>query len=203
MDKLKEVFKNHVVVLKEFDGVSVLKWKEPGTNRCAIKYILSGSFIYISGDLGEAIFHLNWDTTDLKVCKDISANYFNSKLVAFCGNKYDFDEEKAIKELDEEIEEVKEILEEYKNDEEFEECIVFKNQIELLEKMKTIIKKEVSNRDVWEYISHEFCDKYSKYDPDCCEWLPNIGRTVSSKVKLYLLGLQMAYDQLNSEEVKI
>ena len=108
--KIKESwFTDHVADYKKInDRISILDWGNPGTVVYRVRYVFDGNRLYISGDLGEAVFRLTWKGNP-KSFKDINIHYFHEKLSAYGAPKYDFDSELAIKEL-------KETIEDYKND---------------------------------------------------------------------------------------
>lgn len=49
-------FKNHKAYLSEFGDIKVLEWREPDTIMMYVRYVFDGSCMYVSGDLGEAVF---------------------------------------------------------------------------------------------------------------------------------------------------
>jgi hypothetical protein len=63
------------------------------------------------------------------------------------------------------------------------------------------IKGDVISCEGWKYYltEYRYYNDYSEVDPDCDEWIFDIGKTIPSRIKLYLIGLQMAWEQLNRE----
>lgn len=173
-------------------NITVLEWKKENTIIHSIKYVMSGNKLFVTGDVGSAIFCLTWSAKDLNSYKDITAHYFHSKLLAYSDEKYDFDEELAIDRLNEEIKKIQENIEERKT-EMFSNYI---NQIKLLRKMKNEIRMKVTSCSELRQYLGELCSEYSEYDEACSEWLLNIGRVIPERIKLHLFGLQMAINQL-------
>ena len=56
-------FNNHEAKITEYDGITILDWREPGTSIYSVRYIFCGSRLYVSGDIGDAIFNLTWIAT--------------------------------------------------------------------------------------------------------------------------------------------
>lgn len=192
--RLFEDFKATLIEQSETD-VTVLQWKKENTIIHSIKYIMSGNKLFITGDVGSAIFCLTWSAKDLNSYKGIDAHYFHSKLLAYSDEKYDFDEKLAIDRLNEEISEIQENIENW----EAEMFSTYINQIKLLRKMKNEIRMKVTSCSELRQYLGELCSEYSEYDEACSEWLLNIGRVIPERIKFHLLGLQMAIDQLGIE----
>ncbi|MED4441493.1 hypothetical protein, partial [Bacillus pumilus] len=91
-------FKNHVAEIKGEEGLQVIYWGKSGTNMYRTKYVLSGNNIFISGDIGEAVYSLTCSAT-LDNIKDFNLDYFTGKLEAFCEDRWNFDQTLAKKEL--------------------------------------------------------------------------------------------------------
>jgi hypothetical protein len=198
MEDLKREFKDHVATLTEYKEVSILEWKEPKTNVFAVKYIMSGNILSVSGDLGTAVFKLTWNASNLESYKGINVLYFHEKLSAYCENKWDFDRELARKELVESIEYIEERDDDYYIDSDKGQTA--RDAVKSLRNMIQVIDNEVISLKYWR-VALDVNDFYgfNNYDADCWEWLPNIGKVVPSRIKLYLIGLQMAWKQLNRE----
>lgn len=99
-----EWFKNHEAKLTELDGITILDWREPGTGMYSVRYIFAGSRLYISGDIGEAIFNLTWNVTP-ESFDDVELGYFLGKLSCHSRERWHFDEKKALNDLREWYEE--------------------------------------------------------------------------------------------------
>ncbi|WP_410745825.1 hypothetical protein, partial [Clostridium neonatale] len=51
-------FKDHKAVLTKHGDLEVLDWRRPGTCCYAVRYVFDGCHMYITGDIGEALFNL-------------------------------------------------------------------------------------------------------------------------------------------------
>jgi hypothetical protein len=96
----KKWFKNHVATVSETDCATILDWSAPGTNKYSVRYIFAGRNLYVSGDIGDAIFNLTWRAT-IESFDDIELGYLLGKLSCHSRERWHFDEELAIKELNE------------------------------------------------------------------------------------------------------
>jgi hypothetical protein len=179
----KDWFENHVAEFEKLnDRVSILNWGKPGSCFYYTRYVFDGCKLYISGDVGEAVFCLT-EKASIESIKDYSVDYFHGKLAAFGESEYDFDDKEAIKRLKEERKET--TSKEYK-------------------KILTYLIDEVEsccNVDNWRYVTDQNWNDISEYDPDANEWIYEVGNVVPLRVQGYLIGIKMAYEQLNNKAV--
>ncbi len=178
--RIRENFKDHIATLTEHGDLKVLDWKMPESIFYYIRYVFDGNKIYITGDLGEAVFCLTWKA-DIHSFNDIGLGYFHEKLKAYHEDKYDFDSDKAIKRLREWLNELKDYGIEYDHDE-----------------MRELFEGARGCSEEWEWVEvvHEHDDFISDLDVDYWEWFYNIGRVYPMRFQSYLIGLQMASEQL-------
>lgn len=187
-------FKNHKAVLTKHGDLEVLDWRKPNSGTYAVRYVFDGSHMYITGDIGEALFNLTWKA-GVNTFNGISTHYFMEKMVAFSDDRYDFDCDTAKESL-------KEWRKQYLEDncdmdddklEEFND-----NFDELLDSVD-----ECSCHEHWVGIVNErHNDFISEIDPDYWEWIYNIGDEVPARIYGYIVGLQMAAEQLKESEVE-
>lgn len=186
-------FGEHVANYKKInDEISILDWKKPDTICFGVRYVFDGRHLYISGDLGEAVFTLTWNGNP-KSFLDVNPHYFHEKLTAYRGNdEYDFDSGEARKRLEEEIMILKD---DYDPDEIDEE------HLEILEEMKNLTGSCSANKE-WEFkIAYEtdLFERLQNHDIDCWEWIFRVGEVIPSRIKSYLIGLKMAAKQLEGQ----
>lgn len=184
--EIREIwFKDHRATLTKHGNITVLDWREPGTCIYAVRYVFDGSRIYITGDIGEAVFRLTWEA-DVHSFNDIHIGYFYKKLQAYSGDKMDFDENKAVKKLKEW---------KYQLDEDGYEYDI--------EDMQSLIKAvwgcSSVNELAHEIVNDRFSYFISELDTDYWEWIYNIGDVIPWRVQAYLIGLKMASEQLKGE----
>ncbi|WP_027633418.1 hypothetical protein [Clostridium hydrogeniformans] len=190
-------FKNHVAQFERLnDRVSTLTWRAPNSSFYYVRYIFDGSKLYVSGDMGEAVFCLT-EKTDINTIKDYNIHYFHSKMTAFCGGKYSFDSDEAIERLKEEIEEANENrdIDEDGVQEETEKNNHINSYISVI---NMLIKESKSciNKSGWEYEISQVYDELTDYDPDCSEWIFKAGDVIPNRVYGYLIGIKMSFEQL-------
>ncbi len=149
--------------------------------------------MYISGDIGEAVFNLTWKA-HIDSFNDLNIGYFVSKMAA--GEKTTWDDETAVKILEEQKKERLDDSEYYfENDKEKEE---FKEFIEELEGAAR--ESRTTEQWAWQYVNGEYESDISKYDADYWEWIYDIGNVVPYHTYGFLIGLQMASEQLKEHE---
>lgn len=91
-------FNEHVAKIQDFDDLQVIEWGRPGSFMYRMTYILSGNNVFISGDVGEAVYELTCKA-ELNSMKSFNLGYFTEKLRAFGGSLWKFNSEKAQEEL--------------------------------------------------------------------------------------------------------
>ncbi len=72
----EEWFKDHKATLETHGDITVLDWKRPGSNFYYCRYVFDGHRVYISGDIGEAVFLLTWKA-GIDAFNKISVHYFH------------------------------------------------------------------------------------------------------------------------------
>lgn len=208
-------FKNHKASLEKLsEDVSILRWREPGTSAYSVRYIFDYNKIYITGDLGDAIFKI-YDKVDLEKVASFDIYYFHKKLTAIDEEKWSFNSEKAIARLKEEIKEVNENKAEYLgldedgtgiidelSDEQQSKVDEYDEYIEMFNSM--ISEAEECNfRSHWvQSIYQNYLDDLSDYDNDFYEWIFDIGNEYPREIQAFLIGLKMAAKQLKESEVE-
>jgi len=181
-----EAFKNHKATFSDFSNIQVLDWSEPGTVHYRVRYVfdLNGGRIYISGDLGAAVVNPTWYPTfaatyhsvaDRENPIDVNEGYFLQKVEA-TSDRYVYDKDAA--ELC-----VK------------ENCPGIENEEDALE---TVMD---GFHDDWGllHISDKAREILADYDEDYWEWIEDAGRSIDGRVYLWLVGLKMAWNQLNGK----
>jgi|GEM_PF-1194943 len=176
-------FKNHKATLTTMGNLQVLEWKEPGTSIYSCRYVFDGNRMYISGDIGSAVFDLTWKA-DVHSFNKLSIGYFESKMDAFSDDRRDFSSEKAVKRLREWLTDIKYDGIDYDHEE-----------------MKELFENARFGSYKWEWIEtiHLHEEFIRQLDPDFWEWMSSIGDEIPARVYGYLMGLQMGSEQLRSE----
>lgn len=87
----EEWFDKHIATLTQHGSLQVLDWREPGTNCYYCRYVFDGYRMYVSGDIGEAVFNLTWKA-DVHSFDKVHLEYFHGKIAALQYNPVKFDE---------------------------------------------------------------------------------------------------------------
>lgn len=179
-------FPNHQAKLTEYEGVSILDWKEPGTVCYSVRYIFAGSRLYISGDIGEAIFNLTWKATPESFA-DVELGYLLGKLSCHSRDRWHFDERKA------------------KNDirEWYEEAVYdvegksLKETNEVHKELKRIIQVVTTPKELERELFDYYTDNsFYYYDAEDFSMFSDFGKKLPMVYVAYLLGIKLANEQL-------
>lgn len=185
-------FKDHKAVLTKHGDLEVLEWKKPNRRVYAVRYVFDGCHMYITGDIGEALFNLTWKA-EVNTFNGISTHYFMEKMVAFSDDRYDFDCDSVKKSLREWH---KQYIEDNHDMDEDKILEFHDNFNELLDSVD-----ECSCKEHWVgMVNERHNDFISEIDPDYWEWIYNIGDEVPARIYGYIVGLQMAAEQLKESE---
>ncbi|MBJ8031549.1 hypothetical protein [Bacillus cereus group sp. N21] len=176
-------FENHVAEIQGEEGLQVIYWGKPGTSFYRTKYVLSGYNVFVSGDLGEAVYNLTCSAT-LENIKGFNLGYFTGKLTAFCEERWNFDQEKAKKELDEFWEENE------------------MNETEDGQEIYDGICSAINESSSMESFHFWLGDVYhnTSLDSDTMEYIWDLGKRLPRRLIGYWLGLQMAIEQLEKNK---
>jgi hypothetical protein len=177
-------FEDHVATLTQHGNLAVLSWKKPKSSFYYCRYVFDGYRLYIAGDIGEAVFEFS-SLIDVHSFNETGLSYFHQKLSAYSEDKWDFNPDKAVKRLREWLNDLKEADIKYDHDE----------MKELFEEAR-----ECSWESEWDYILNNHDDFISALDPDYNEWARSAGNEIPARVVGYLVGLQMASEQLLAAE---
>ena len=185
-------FKDHKAVLTKHGDLEVLEWKKPNSRVYAVRYVFDGCHMYITGDIGEALFNLTWKA-EVNTFNGISTHYFMEKMVAFSDDRYDFDCDSVKKSLREWH---KQYIEDNHDMDEDKILEFHDNFNELLDSVDECSCKE----HCVGMVNERHNDFISEIDPDYWEWIYNIGDEVPARIYGYIVGLQMAAEQLKESE---
>lgn len=182
-------FKDHEITVHKEKHSTTIYWKKKGTGAYAVKYVFSGYNIFISGDIGDAVYTLTCPAT-LENIKDFNLYYLSTKLRALDGPFYDFDNKEAIKQIDKYWSETKEERDPFL-DPTIDKAKEHYNEL-------TELIGEIGTYDEW---VNRFYDFYQGVDEDDwyldTEYVVTFGRKASANIIAFSIGLNMIIDQLN------
>ena len=198
----EEWFKNHKIHVEIFDSdtranaVTVIDFGEPGTNVYAVRYIFAGHYVYVSGDLGCAVFNCTWKTSPSDRHWH-SLWYIHEKLAASEGEVWDFDSDVCRATMREQL------LEQDKRGNHTvyperwgtEEKAVFRALIQQAE--------EANSREGWATAIQEvdhLDGPVSSIDGDYWEWLYSAGNVLPARIVGIITGLQIIQEKITEEE---
>ena len=176
-------FENHVAEIIGEEGLQVIIWGKPGTNMYRTKFVLSGNNVFISGDIGEAVYALTCRAT-LENIKGFNLGYFTGKLSAFCEPRWDFNSELAKKELDEFWEE--------------NEMNKLEDSQEIYDGVASAIEESMSLESYHAWLMTVYHS--TSIDSDAMEDIWDFGKRMPRRLIGYWVGLQMAIEQLEKYE---
>lgn len=186
-------FKSHKAELIKNGDITVLNWKKPSSCDYYVRYIFDGYRMYISGDIGEAVFNLTWKA-DINSFNNLSTGYFLSKMATCSNGKEEYDGDKAEKRL---LEWKEELLEEKKFDTEEDKEEFVETINEMINDAQSCNTQEEWS---WQYVNEKYSDFIAENDADYNEWIYKIGNVTPYHNYAFLIGLKMASKQLNIKE---
>ena len=185
---IENKFKDHVAELTEVNGTQIVFWHKPGTIIYSMNVIYSKNFIYISGDLGDAIFRTTW-TTNYKNCSNKNFHYLLEKLSCTNRGKKIWLSDKCIKDIDEWH---KETIEYAIDDEAPKEYLV--RLKEFAEELKYYTD------DKYEYMSNLQNSNLDDFDEPTESYLWGAGERINDIMYYYWVALRMIAEYLNKEK---
>lgn len=185
-----EWFKDHMATVTKYGDVTFLDWSHPESSRYAVRYTFMGSSLFITGDLGKAVFAFT-SPIAIEYFKTINLGYFMRNLSCSSRDCWKFDSEKAKEEIEEWF---KESVFDYQGSElETPEGLMELSEIrnELLHAATEYDSVVVFEREVWGIYQHSRDMEGEEF-----EHISKFGRRLPSEFIAYLLGIQMAHEQL-------
>ena len=184
----ERIFADFKAVLSKHDGVSVLDWKNKygaGDYYMRVIFDEDKERMFISGDLGNAVFQFTEKATLFSIAKYSSFPYFFSKLSCTTDRwKYDYDSAK----------------------EELKERLIWEDMIESeLDEADELIGDIMDNYDQYgngSYLTEELRERLSEVDPEYFRWVSSLGRLPHPRVIIWWQALKLAARQIQSKEEK-
>ena len=174
-------FKNHRANFETFSpNLSTLTWREEGTLIFFVRYIFDGANMYISGDLGEAVFRFTEKAVPERIAH-YNLDYFCEKLRALNNPTRDFSCEYANEYLDM-------ILKDYEDE-----------NVEYDKGAFAELRRIIDNSTRVNDFHRELYDfDYYRIGNDAWEWLSDIGSVIPMQLRAYLEGIKMAVAQIDT-----
>lgn len=186
----KIMFSHHKAVFRQLDGISTLDWRnEDGSSDYYVRYVFDEECccLYLSGDLGSAVVRLTERATLQTLSHYInSVDYFMEKIRCST-NLYCYDAEIAKEDLT------------YYVQNYLRSCDLSDRKIPLPKEFDVLLES-LDERDGWN-LTEEQKIWLSERCPDYWEWLYSTGKYIDTRIILWLVGLQMAWEQVQDELV--
>jgi len=164
--------------------IHIFEWKKPNTSIYSIKYIIRNNYLFVSGDLGCAVYKFS-SNVEWHSIASMDSFYFSSKCEASETGRFykEWNEEKCISIFNEK-------MKEYNNDisslnmtqEEFNE---FKEQA----------KQESFSRDSW---GHFVQNNYNVFYDDAYDYGEDTSIICVAHLQGILMGLEKKYQKQNN-----
>lgn len=184
----KIMFSHHKAVFRQLDGISTLDWRnENGSSEYYVRYVFDEErcCLYLSGDLGSAVVRLTEHSTLKTLSRYIKMiDYFVGKIECST-DKYRYDEEIAKEEL-KEILFPEDVMLSDEEKEERQDCFE-----ELMEQFNNFHGFGTVSQDSDRVLSEAYADYW--------EWIAGAGQYIAPRIILWLVGLQMAWEQVKNE----
>jgi hypothetical protein len=189
-------FADHVIKsIEGKNGFQRIVWGKKGTRMYQIEYVLSDNMVFVSGDLGDAVYSLTCMAT-LNNIKDFDLSYFTSKLTAYSSERWDFDQKLAQKQI-------KEYFLEWCDVEDVDELTEDEQEL-----YQTLINATIEWDD---YKAFETLGVWSTYyntnvdwfDSETASCIASCGKRLPYCFVAYWLGLKMIAEQLEETNLKL
>jgi len=192
IERQKKNFINHVATFQDLGYIKILDFQNPGHSEYRIRFLFEEDHyrLHISGDLGELIAY-NFTNMRYETFGDFVNNpeYFEKKICCHERSIYEYDEDKARKEI-------KEMFEQY-------EIILpdryFIGADDDAEAFEDFLNDVLEDFDDDKGISQEGYRVLSEADTDAWEYAAHIGRERTGIIELYLLAFRLAQEDLKRQ----
>ena len=194
IEEQKKIFKDHVAKFTDYGNIKILDFQRPDSSEYRIRFLFQEDFcrLHISGDLGEltARNYRNMNYKDFGPDFSKDPYYFEEKIDCHERPIYEYDEDKARKDI-------KETLEEYELRLPDRYYIGTDDYAEAFEEF---IDEVLEDFDDEKGISPEGYRILSDVDDDAWEYAARIGRKRTGIIELYLLAFRLAQEDLKRQE---
>lgn len=187
---IAEQFKDHIVSEHEQHGsdIELLVWQKPNTFIYKVTYLCHKNVLFISGDIGEAVFKWSYPI-GLKAISECNIDYFMEKCEASEGGRYwrEWDYSVALKC----------IVDHFRNSDK-------KGRANLFHEFRNSFGFTCLNsREEWVNLGD---NREEFFGRDAWEWIYGIGDVYPLRAQAWLTGLKMAFEQIginNASQSKV
>ena len=194
-------FKNHTVKVTTFEStenastITVVDFRQPGTINYAVRYVFDGHCIYVSGDLGCAVFNCTWKPTPTGK-QYHSMWYMFEKLAASENANWDFETEVCKATLANMLLEANPEGDHtcYPEHWGFDEVTIYHALCDAADRSSSV------NEWVHELYEVMECYDITRLDGDYWEWIYDAGDIMPNRIVGIITGLQIVSEKLNKKE---
>lgn len=194
MEKQKEYFKDHVATFQDLGSIKILDFQRPGSSDYRIRFLFEEDHyrLHITGDLGELIA-FNFNNMTYEGFSDFvhDPGYFKKKICCMSREQYEYDLDKAKKDLLEQLD-----WYDWEEENKYSSWSLEERRDYEID----CILEDLYDRTG---LGSKAYDKLSEIDPDCWEWIAYIGRENTGIVELYLLVFELAQKNLEEQSKKL
>lgn len=187
LDIQKEYFKDHVATFQDLGSIKILDFQRPGSSEYRIRFLFEEDHyrLHISGDLGELIA-FNFHNMTYEGFSDFvhDPGYFKKKICCMSREQYEYDIDKAKKDLLEQLD-----WYDWEEENKYSSWSIEERRDYEID----CILEDLYDRTG---LGSKAYDKLSEIDPDCWEWIGYIGREDTGIIELYLYAFELAQKQL-------
>lgn len=164
-------FANHEAIVNvASDDVTIIDWRNPESSLYSIRYILSKNYLYVSGDLGSAVYYLTWEATPSSFLPIEDLYYFAEKLEAFSGQRTIFSKRQLQKSVDD-------------------------YRYELIDEVGMEIYKVICMEAMRCGTLDDWLDRIRYHEIDFINGIEEYGNCLNPRIEFHLAGIQMAVSQ--------
>lgn len=201
IEKQKIRFKDHVAKFTDYGNIKILDFQRPGSIEYRIRFLFQEDFyrLHISGDLGEltATNYKNMNYEDFGPHFSENPYYFEEKIDCHERLLYEYDKDKARKDIKEKLEE-----------DVIEYGLRLPNRYYIgtdddAQAFEDFIDDVLEDFDDDKGISPEGYRVLSNVDDDAWEYVNEIGRERTGIIELYLLAFKLAQEDLKRQESEV
>ena len=82
--EIQKDFKDHIATIQDLGDIKVITFRNPNCSFYYVRYVFDNRHIYVTGDIGDAIYDLTWIANLEGFAKnDINEYYFHEKLSSY------------------------------------------------------------------------------------------------------------------------
>ena len=197
IERQKKKIKDHVAKFTDYGNIKILDFQRPGSNEYRIRFLFEEDFyrLHISGDLGElsAVNYRNMNYEDFSADFNNNPYYFEEKIRSHERPLYVYDEDKARKDIKENLEGCEVCLPP-------RYCVGADDDAEAFD---DFIYDVLEDFDDDKGISQEGYRVLSEVDNNALEYAAQIGRERTGIIELYLLAFRLAQEDLERQESEV